>query len=233
MGYSTSFSGELLFTTEPKASELAELNKFLGEDCRQHPEWGNTSLSYIDLKLSKDFSGLEWDGSEKTYDFVDKVNLLIENMQKKYPHFGLSGELLAQGEEISDIWRLVVKNNIAEEVRVDLSHKKKVTCPHCSEDFFLEEEEEDNSKPYTTPQHFKNIEVDNSKPLNFIFSGFRNEYLFLKIIDKGYTVTETFSDKVTHLVMKDTDKQTNKKQLAVAQGCKIWNVKQLEDFLGY
>lgn len=216
MGYSTSFSGELLFTTEPKASELAELNKFLGEDCRQHPEWGNTSLSYIDLKLSKDFSGLEWDGSEKTYDLVDKVNLLIENMQKKYPHFGLSGELLAQGEEIGDIWRLVIKNNTAEEVRVDLSHKKKVTCPHCSEDFFLEEEE-----------------VDNSKPLYFIFSGFRNEDLFLKIIDKGYTVTETFSDKVTHLVMKDTSRQTTKKQSAIAQGCKIWDIKQLEDFLGY
>lgn len=219
MGYTTDFTGKLAFTNEPKASELAELNKFLGEDCRQHPEWGNTSLSYIDLKLSKDFSGLEWDGSEKTYDLVDKVNLLIENMQKKYPHFGLSGELLAQGEEIGDIWRLVVKNNTAEEVRVDLSHKKKVTCPHCSEDFFLEEEENDKAI--------------NSKPLYFIFSGFRNEDLFLKIIDKGYTVTETFSDKVTHLIMKDTSRQTTKKQSAIAQGCKIWNIKQLEDFLGY
>jgi hypothetical protein len=49
MGYSTSFSGELLFTKELKASELAELNKFLGEDCRDHPEWGISGLTYIDF----------------------------------------------------------------------------------------------------------------------------------------------------------------------------------------
>ena len=40
MGYSTSFTNKLLFTKELKASELAELKKFLGADCREHPEWG-------------------------------------------------------------------------------------------------------------------------------------------------------------------------------------------------
>ena len=98
----------------------------------------NTALSYIDLQLTDDFSGLEWDGSEKTYDLVEKVNLIIENMRLKYPDFGLTGELLAQGEDNGDVWILAMENGKAKHKKIDLSHKKKVTCPHCEEEFFLD-----------------------------------------------------------------------------------------------
>ena len=59
------------------------------EDCRKHPEWGDTNLSYIDLQLTDDFSALEWDGSEKTYNLQDKVNLIIREMKKDDPDFEL------------------------------------------------------------------------------------------------------------------------------------------------
>jgi NAD-dependent DNA ligase len=213
MGYTTEFSGELLFTEELKASELAELNKFLGEDCREHPEWENTSLTYIDLELTKNFDGLTWNGSEKTYDLTEKVNLVIERMQKVYPGFGLTGELLAQGEEVGDVWRLVMKNNVAYEVRIDLSHKKKVTCPHCDEEFFLEEEKSSDDE------------------LLFVFTGFRNEDLSEQITNAGHNVSDKVSKNTTHLIMKDTSKTSSKKEKAEEYDCKIWSIEQLEDFL--
>ena len=50
MGYTTNFKGELKFTKELKASELAKLSSMLGEDCREHPEWDYEGpLYYIDL----------------------------------------------------------------------------------------------------------------------------------------------------------------------------------------
>lgn len=63
MGYTTNFKGELKFTKELKASELAKLSSMLGEDCREHPEWDYEGpLYYIDLELLEDFSGIKWDG---------------------------------------------------------------------------------------------------------------------------------------------------------------------------
>ena len=111
MGYSTEFIGELLFTKELKASEIVKIKSFLGQDCRNHPEWNAKQLTYIDLEFTDDFTGLKWDGSEKTYDLVEKVNLIVDIMKKDYPDFGLKGSLLAQGEDIHDKWMLSIDNN--------------------------------------------------------------------------------------------------------------------------
>jgi len=138
MGYTTEFTGELKFTEELKTSELARLNSFLGEDTRDHPDWG-TELDnyYIDLELLPDFSGLRWNGAEKTYNMVQIVNFIIGEMIKIKPSFGLKGKLHAQGEDIEDIWELVIEQGIA--VKHELKPKgKKVECPHCGESFFIE-----------------------------------------------------------------------------------------------
>lgn len=137
MGYSTEFKGELKFTTELTASQLAKVKSFLGEDCRQHPEWGAMGMSYIDLELLDDFTGLKWDGSEKTYDLTEKVNLIITEMQKDYPEFGLQGSFIAQGEDIDDRWVLKANGSVAKREDIVMTGEK-VTCPHCGEDFRLE-----------------------------------------------------------------------------------------------
>jgi hypothetical protein len=36
--------------------------------------------------------------------------LVIRLMQQKYPEFGLTGKLLAQGEDIDDRWQLYIEN---------------------------------------------------------------------------------------------------------------------------
>lgn len=117
MGYSTDFSGQLLFTKELTVDELTEVSKFLGQDCREHPEWnavtGGRQMTWIDLELTEDNKGLRWDGSEKTYDLTEKVQMIINEMRKKYPDFGLKGELIAQGEDSDDRWLLVCDGDSA------------------------------------------------------------------------------------------------------------------------
>lgn len=108
MGYSTDFFGDLKFKNAPSVAELQKLNEFFDEDCREHPEWGNTNLSYIDLELNDDMSGIRWNGAEKTYDLTEKVNLVIKLMKNDFPDFGLVGELIARGEDRSDNWKMVI-----------------------------------------------------------------------------------------------------------------------------
>ena len=140
MGYTTEFKGVLQFTTELKASQLAFLTSILKEDCREHPEWDAKGLSYIDLQLTADFSGIEWDGAEKSYDMDHIVNVVIRLMRDKWPAFGLKGKFIAQGEDIDDRWELTIENNWAVRHDIVISGQK-VTCPHCEEMFVLENPE--------------------------------------------------------------------------------------------
>lgn len=138
MGYTTTFKGQLNFTTELNGKQLKKLKSYLGEDCRQHPEWGENDFTYIDLELTEDFTGIQWDGSEKTYDLEGKVNLVIHEMQKEYPDFGLEGYLTAQGERFDDRWTVAIVDGRAVKQTILLKGQK-VTCPHCHEDFILED----------------------------------------------------------------------------------------------
>lgn len=138
MGYNTEFRGELKFTKELTGSQLAVLSSYLGEDCRNHPEWGRSIGNYyVNLSLLPGFDGLEWDGSEKTYEMVEIVNFIIDKMMEIMPDFGLTGKLLAQGEDIDDRWELIIKNNVAVKVDVKPSGTK-IQCPQCGESFYLE-----------------------------------------------------------------------------------------------
>lgn len=141
MGYTTEFTGELRFTHELTASQLAYIQQFLGEDVRDHKDWGTPEelgLQYtVDLRLTNDFSGIEWDGSEKAYHMVNQVNFVIGKMKDKYPDFGLVGRLSARGEDCDDVWELVIENGVA--VQHELTPTgTKVTCPHCEGTFYWE-----------------------------------------------------------------------------------------------
>jgi len=140
MGYHTEFKGELKFTKELTASQLAKLNSMFGEDCREHPEWESRDLHYIDLEFNEDFSGIRWDGGEKTYSMDGIVNLILREMRRKYPNFGLKGKFVAQGEDIEDRWELVIEKGQAVR-RILTLEGKVITCPHCAQRFEYEEGE--------------------------------------------------------------------------------------------
>lgn len=136
MGYTTQFKGELLFTTDVTQKELALIKTFFGEDLREHPEWqGRAQGSYIDLRFNELFTGIEWDDeTEKNHGIVSHINLIIEEVQKINPDFGLKGEMVAQGEDLDDRWRIVIENGIAVKKEIPASGDK-VICPHCGEEF--------------------------------------------------------------------------------------------------
>lgn len=138
MGYSTEFQGELKFTRELTSEQLDALSDMLHEDCRDYPEWEAPGLYYIDLELTADESGLQWDGSEKTYFMDQLVNVVITQMRKRWPDFGLTGSLMAQGENIEDRWMLFIgEDGLAHKQSVVMTGKT-ITCPHCDERFELE-----------------------------------------------------------------------------------------------
>jgi len=137
MGYSTSFSGELRFATDPTASQLAKLNTMFGEDCRDHPEWDASGLYYIDLELTPDFLGIKWNGAEKTYGMDKCVNVITKEMRKEWPEFAFVGGMLAQGEDIEDRWTLSIGDDgMAFASKLAITGKV-VTCPHCEQRFEL------------------------------------------------------------------------------------------------
>lgn len=139
MGYNTRFRGTLKFTIQLTVPMLAKLNTFLGQDPRDHPEWGaDRDIGYIDLVILKDFSGIEWDsGTEKTYGLEKSVNLITREMRKEFPEFGLTGELVAQGEAMEDRWVLVMEDGVAHKRKIAITGQR-VKCPECSHKFIIE-----------------------------------------------------------------------------------------------
>lgn len=138
MGYTTTFTGELKFTHEPSVKQIAKLDSMFGEDCREHKEWNAPGLYYIDLEHNDDYSGIRWNGAEKTYDLDGLVNVVIREMRKEFPEFGLSGTLIAQGEIADDRWQLVIGDDgLAKKVAVHIVGTK-VQCPNCEHKFYIE-----------------------------------------------------------------------------------------------
>lgn len=139
MWYSTHFDWKLTFVGDITVKQLAKLKTYLGEDMRNHPEWENDfGGTYINYSLLEDFSGIEWSGSEKSYDMVEKLNFVLGEMRKEYPDFLLEWQLNAQWEDIYDRWILAIEDWIAVEKKVVITGTK-IECPHCYESFFLED----------------------------------------------------------------------------------------------
>lgn len=115
MGYSTKFEGVLEFKIPLRLEQHLKLEKILGEDVREHPEWNvpeNLWMTYIDLETTKDLSGLKWTGDEKTYGMEHAIALVIRLMKEDFPEFGLSGSMFAQGEEAGDVYYIHVKKDV-------------------------------------------------------------------------------------------------------------------------
>ncbi len=142
MGYNTRFRGVLKFTCPMDVEKLQHLAKFLNSaDPEDYPDWiipAGAKKPYIQLRVTKDYSGIEWDKSDKFYDATDAVNIILVNMRAKYPEFGLTGSLEAQGEDMIDRWTLVVEDNVAKEIPYINPYGKEICCPNCRKKFILD-----------------------------------------------------------------------------------------------
>jgi hypothetical protein len=147
MGYSTNFNGVLKFTKTLNAKEIARLSKVLGEDTRElddeiskiFDEVGFQGF-YIFLEFTEDYDGLQWpQGQEKTYGMVEAINGVIGYMKAEFKDFGLEGDMHAQGDEVGDIWKIVMEDNVAKKYDIKFDVNPRVKCPECGHIFDKEE----------------------------------------------------------------------------------------------
>lgn len=113
MGYSTQYKGKLEISPPLDIPRLVALDAILGEDPRDHPEWGNQEFYGVDLELTKDKKFLQWNHTEKSYSLDKQAELVIREMRKQFPDFCLSGRIRAQGEEMDDRWAFVIVDDKA------------------------------------------------------------------------------------------------------------------------
>lgn len=127
MGYTTEFSGELFFNDKTTDEAKEFFSRFFDEDGRDHPEWGAEDLCYFDYEFcDEDLTGICWNGAEKSYDMIEKLQLMINLTKEKFPEFGfIDGELMAVGENRGDVWKLVVKNNIVSKEKVKFGKRNR------------------------------------------------------------------------------------------------------------
>lgn len=140
MGYSTDFEGELKFTREITVSELRAIKEILDQDDAEklaassgYQRTKDDRFSYLNLELTDDFTGIKWDGGEKTYYMVTSLNVVMHAIKQQIPDLALTGSMFAQGEEIGDVWGIEIKDGQA--VQVEVKKPPMMKCPHCSEWF--------------------------------------------------------------------------------------------------
>lgn len=115
-------------------SSINELNGFNDKDVRNQnqPPAGQPGL-WCQWRPTEDGAGLEWDGSEKFYAAEEWMRYLIDHFLRPgalaldSPHADprfedftfdhvVNGEIIAQGEDPEDRWKLVVTDNVVERV---------------------------------------------------------------------------------------------------------------------
>lgn len=117
MGYTTEFFGQLSLNKPADAG----VRKTLAQLCDYNPyqkESYDPALpkSYCKWILTDDGKGLVWNGEEKFYLYVEWLEYLIAEVFAP-AGYRLSGELLAEGEEIEeDVSKIIVKDNVVTRV---------------------------------------------------------------------------------------------------------------------
>lgn len=139
MGYTTTFQGKISITPELTAPQIRFI-KSLHDNLRDiaPADAKLYGLDYQQWELNENLDGLEWDGGEKFYKADKCMEYLVAKTLEKFPELKFNGIITAQGEEFDDRWKLTVKNNKVTRTEIKLKGQK-VTCPHCEEDFILED----------------------------------------------------------------------------------------------
>jgi len=117
VGYTTEFEGHVTIDPPLNMTQQELLRDFAGRDHRH--ESGMPGI-YCQWIPTKDGTRLIWDGGEKFYDSVEWMEYLIEHFiagdsrdRIVFTHERkVNGVIHASGEEPSDVWRLVVTDNV-------------------------------------------------------------------------------------------------------------------------
>jgi len=70
---------------------------------------------------------------------VDIVNMITDNMRKKWLNFEFEGGFSAQGEDMDDRWNLLFDDEgVARREEVVIVGTR-ITCPHCAHELSIKE----------------------------------------------------------------------------------------------
>jgi len=113
MGYDTTFTGEFTVSGEYEDdievfNDLLDL-RFTEEEQKKI----GVNTHYCDWRFCYSFDGstcLAWNGSEKSYDMFEWLSYIKATILEPND-LVLNGIVIAHGEEPSDIWRIVAKDN--------------------------------------------------------------------------------------------------------------------------
>lgn len=128
MGYQTDFDGKFDLSRVLTVTESNTLKEFADE---RHEGDGFPGY-YCQWVPTKDGLGIEWDGNEKFYDYVEWLEYLIKNYFEPWG-IKVNGAIRYQGEEIGDVGRVEVKDNVVKLVELEVTGI--VECPECGERF--------------------------------------------------------------------------------------------------
>lgn len=107
MGYTTRFTGRFELAGAFTVDQVVALEDFAETDHRNEEGAPDAYCQWIP---SKDGRGLEWDGGEKFYAYVEWLVFLIDRFIKPWGHF-LNGRVEWQGEDGKDQGVIHVRNN--------------------------------------------------------------------------------------------------------------------------
>lgn len=68
---------------------------------------------------TKDLQGIEWDGNEKFYNYVEWLKYIVTNFLERWGRT-LNGKVIWQGEEVGDVGRIIVTDNKVEQQEIVL-----------------------------------------------------------------------------------------------------------------
>lgn len=143
MGYNTYFKGSINFSRELTVPELRTIQEILDTDeifdlankygyaFRANEKYND----YISVVINDDYTGLCWNGAEKTRNMVGALNVIMYAIRSKIPDLNFCGEMLASGEEAFDVWGIRIVDEFAE--RFEVFGEQKVECPHCKRHFMV------------------------------------------------------------------------------------------------
>lgn len=114
MGYQTDLFGTLKTDKQMSPEQIKQLKEFAdtrhGGNTEHYPDVPGFWCQWVP---TDDGMGLEWDGNEKFYNYVEWLEHLIK---KFFIPWGikLNGEIEWEGEESGDLGKIIVTDNIVE-----------------------------------------------------------------------------------------------------------------------
>jgi hypothetical protein len=108
MGYTTEFMGEFKFDKQLTIDQLRELEKMCPPT--RHSESTHPGY-YCKWTPTEDGRGLEWNGMEKFYDYVEWLKHIIKYKLNPWG-ITLNGDVAYSGKEVDDNGTISVKGNV-------------------------------------------------------------------------------------------------------------------------